>query len=432
MNPTTAHDPAIREALINELARPTRYRWHAWPLLLDPPRVARGLARIRAMGMVDPAPNLWQLEVGVLRMWHRAMFRSETIGTCTDHAPRQTLRARLLDNRIVRGPFLLAERAIAPWDMTGLFSSPERITRHLLGAHHDREQCVYDFALLSLYPGALAGLRARVAAVVDGADPRAAWLRDLCVYENYHEQLLGYLDAWLDGSLTLDDDVAANPDITFAAWLGWCAQQPDTPEKFWAAVRTGAYQFTPPTVEAPVQPFDTDPRVRDLLHLGQAGLKAAFEQGTPVPMEDLRPGRYRGVSLGLPKLAERLSWKTFVKTVHVADDGRLHGWNERLIQDWDAPDPLALAPRTQQKNGADFRFGFYGIGATPADRPGGGGALIDYRLGDNPALDPVSRMVDPLVCLTPGDPSVLISRSYAAVGSAWIPTPTWFVLQHMG
>ena len=402
--------------------------WHAWPLFIQPGRIAQGLERVRALELVDPCPNLWQLELGVMRMWHRALFRSDTIGTCTDFAPRKTWRARLLHNRILRGPFLLAERAIAPWDMTGLFSPPERIIRHLLGAHHDREQCIYDFSLLRLHPGALADFRTRLAAVVDGTHPRAEWLRDLCVYEQYHEQLLHHLDAWEAGTLTLPEAIADDPDISFEAWLRWCAAQPDTQAKWHAARRAGTFTFAPEPV---VAPFETDPRVRDLLSLGQAGLKAAFERGTPLPLSDLKPGRYRGVSLGLPRVAERLSWKTFVKTVEVDDSGRLHGWNERLEQDWDAPDPLALAPRTKVKNGAPFRFGFYGFSTTPADKPGAGGALIDYRLGDNPLLDPISRMVDPLVCLTPGDPTVLISRSYAVVGDAWIPTPTWFVLQHM-
>lgn len=423
--------PAAAHAVLDELARPTRYGWHAWPTLLAPARVARGLARVRAAGLVDPCPNLWQLELGVLRMWHRTAFRSETVGTCTDFSPRDTWRARLLHHRALRGPCLFAEQAIAPWDMTGLFSSPERITRHLLGAHHDREQCLYDFALLSLHPGALARLRTRLVAVVDGTDPRAEWLRDLCVYEQYHEQLLHHLDRWLAGDTSPSAAVADDPDITFAAWLRWCAAQPDTPAKWWRAVRSGTFSFAPPAQDTPVDSFSTDPRVRRLTELGQAGLKAAFDCGTPVPLAALRPGRYRGVSLGLPRLAERATWKTFVKTVCVAADGRRHGWNERLVQDWDAPDPLALAPRTQVRKGAPFRFGFYGIGTTPADRPGAGGALIDYRLGDNPVLDPIGRMVDPLVSLTPGDPSVLISRSYLAVGGTWVPTPTWFVLQHI-
>ena len=32
-------------------------------------------------------------------------------------------------------------------------------------------------------------LRDRVRKIVDGSDPRAAWLRDLVVFEGYHEQL---------------------------------------------------------------------------------------------------------------------------------------------------------------------------------------------------------------------------------------------------
>jgi len=404
--------------------------WHAWPLFIDARSVARRLEQVQARH--PGAPNLWQLELGVLRMWHRALFRSDTIGTCIDHPVRSTLRARVLEQRWARFPFLMAERAIAPWDMTGLYSSRERIIRHLLGAHHDRQQCAYDFALLEVHPGALDELRTRLLAVVDGTDPRAVYLRDLCVYERYHEELLTSLDAWLAGEPLFSDSEARDPDVSFAAWLAWCARQPATPDAWWQSVRAGEFRFHEPVEGLPVDAFDVDPRVRELDSLTQSGLKARFEQGRPLARVDLLPGRYRGVSLGLPKVAERLSWKTFVKTILPDGAGGLGGYNVRLEQDWTADDPLCLAPRSMRKQGEEFRFGFYGISETPADKPGGGGVLIDYRLGDNPALDPMSQVVDPLVEVTPGDPTLLISRSYFVVGGRWMPTPTWFVLQHMG
>ena len=215
----------------------SRPAWHARLLLLAPDRVARTLAAVAARHPV--CPNLWQVELGVLRMWWRVLFRSETVGTCTDHAPRQNLRARLLQLRPLRGPFLLWERAIAPWDMSGMLSSRERIIRHLLGAHHDRRQCAYDFALLELHPGALAELEARCGDVVSGADPRAGWLRDLVVYEQYHANLLGMIQDWRAGRPLFTADEADDPDISFGAFLRWCAAQPATPAAWWAALRAG-------------------------------------------------------------------------------------------------------------------------------------------------------------------------------------------------
>lgn len=212
-------------------------------VLLFPARVAEGLERIRAAGLAPQVPSVWQITLGVLRMMHRLVFRSETIGTCKTHPVRRTWRARLLALRPVRFPFLLWERAVAPLDFSGLVSSRERVLRHLLGAHHDALQFVYDLELLRLYPGALEELRDRARAVVEGTDPRAEWLRDLVVFEGYHENLLRTAEAALAGTLEIDPLVARDPDITFAAYLAWCASQPSTPEETWAALRAGRYRI---------------------------------------------------------------------------------------------------------------------------------------------------------------------------------------------
>jgi hypothetical protein len=198
----------------------------AYLLLLSPDRVERRLAQVRARGL--RAPNSWQIAQGVLRMVHRLIFRSDTVGT--SHAPvRDTWRARLLSWRPLRLPFLVAERAVAPLDLSGLLSSRERILRHLLAAHHDGHQFAYDLQMLALDAGALDELAERTRAVVSGADPRADWLRDLAVFEGYHESLLDAAERARSGDLGLPDDAAANPDISFHAYLDWCAARPPTP-----------------------------------------------------------------------------------------------------------------------------------------------------------------------------------------------------------
>ncbi len=216
--------------------------WHAWPVLLAPRLVARQLARVDTLGW-GPAPSLWQIELGVLRMWHRMVFRPHTIGTCTEDPRRPGWRARLLAWRPLRFPFLVKERAITPWDLSGFLASREQIVRHLLGAHHDGTQCVYDLQLLSLHPGGLAELRDRAAAVVDGTDRRAGWLRDLVVFERYHERLLAAAEAVLGGADELSPADAADPDISFRAYLRWCARQPPTPRETWRAWRSGRFTF---------------------------------------------------------------------------------------------------------------------------------------------------------------------------------------------
>ena len=215
----------------------------SWLVLLAPRQVRRRLVEAGASGQVRRTPTVWQVTLGVLRMWHRVLFRSETIGTCTDFSPRQTWRARLLRFRPLRAPFLLWERAIAPWDQTGLLSSTERVRRHLLGAHHDRVQFAYDFELLLLRPGALEGVRDEAAAVVDGTHPRATWLRDLTVFERYHEELLTAAQAVLDGAPLLSPAEQTDPDISFYGYLEWCAAQPATPSETWRLYASGHYRF---------------------------------------------------------------------------------------------------------------------------------------------------------------------------------------------
>ncbi len=180
-------------------------RLHEVLLLLWPPTIRRRLEQLRQAKLVATVPTLWQVELGVLRMWHRAVFRSQTIGCCREQSVRQTC---LLSNR-------------------------ERIIRHLLGAHHDQSQFVYDLEMLQLHPGALDELQERLEAILDDSDPRAEWLRDLCVYQNYHEDLHQGLVQFRSGHLRLGPGEADDPDITFLAYLRWCATQPATPRESW-------------------------------------------------------------------------------------------------------------------------------------------------------------------------------------------------------
>lgn len=210
-------------------------------LLVRPSRVEASLERVATSRLVPTPPNLWQVLLGVVRMQHRVLFRSDTVGTCHADPVRGSWRARLLANRALRLPFLLAERAVAPLDHSGLVSDRDRIVRHLLGAHHDGEQFLYDFALLALHDGALEELVLRARAVVDGTDPRSTWLRDLTVYERYHERLLEAAQQALREGVTMSPETAADPDISLTGYLSWCASQPDTPEATFAAWQRGEY-----------------------------------------------------------------------------------------------------------------------------------------------------------------------------------------------
>ena len=191
-----------------------------------------------------PRPSPWQLCLGVLRLWHRVVFRSSTVGTSHGRV-RPTLRARLLAWRPARLPFLLAERAVVPLDFTGLGSTPEALIRHLLGAHHDENQFVYDLELLACYDR-LDELRARVLDVIERDDARAHWLRDLAVFEGYHEDLLAAVERARASGPAMTEAEARDPDISLRAYLEWCARQPATPADTLRAWRAGELRFDAP------------------------------------------------------------------------------------------------------------------------------------------------------------------------------------------
>ncbi len=181
------------------------------------------LELIDAAKIVPRTPTRAQIDRGILRMLHRLVFRTETVGTCKAGTVRSTWRARLLQWRALRLPFLIWERAVAPFDLSGLASPPDRIIRHLLAAHHDGVQFVYDFELLALYPGRLEQLRDEVKQLIDSDGPRARWLRDLTVFEGYHEALLDAVEKTLRGERLLTPEQAADPDLSLRAYLAWCA-----------------------------------------------------------------------------------------------------------------------------------------------------------------------------------------------------------------
>jgi hypothetical protein len=205
--------------------------WYLFPLLSRPERVQESLDRIAAAGVVDRVPNLWQIALGVLRMQHRLLFRPSTVGAGRGLTVRPTLRARLLRNRAIRIPFLLAERAI----------SPRRVTRHLLAAHHDNGEFAYDLQMLAVHPGWLERVRDAAREVIENDTPRSRWLRDLCVFEGYHESLLEAVQRAIAGDLNLSPAAANDPDVSFLAYLRWCAEQPSTAGETLALRRAGAW-----------------------------------------------------------------------------------------------------------------------------------------------------------------------------------------------
>ena len=215
--------------------------WHARLLLIHPEQVQLRLEQARQAGWIPRCPTLWQMELAVLRMWHRLLFRPETVGTSSTHPVRPGWRARVLAWRPLRFPPLLLEGAVSPWDMTGLASSTKRLLQHLMAAHHDGLQFVYDLEILSLEPTGLTQLRGRLEAL-ERQPERAQWLGDLCVYVHYHRDLAAGLERFErdpQSMLSSTDD----PDLSLRALLRWCLAQPATPGATWRAWRGGLYKW---------------------------------------------------------------------------------------------------------------------------------------------------------------------------------------------
>ena len=160
--------------------------------------------------------------------------------------------------------------------------------------------------------------------------------------------------------------------------------------------------------------------------LGRGELRALLAQGGPVDPATLRDTVYRGVSLGLPRALEALSWVVFAKTfAWDPPSASLRGWNVRCHQA-----PLDAPVRYRQaRDGQPETFGPYlvrPIQDDPRPRAYGPGLMIAYALGG--AKGALSHMRDPIVSVTPGSADVLLGWSFAVLGSTAIATPSYFAL----
>ena len=394
-------------------------------ILRDPELVMSKVQRAVDSGLIERAPNAWQVCLGILRMSQRLLFRWDTVGTAPAAPVRKNWRAQLLQYRPARFPFLVKEKLIAPFDLTGMLASPEQVRRHVMGAYHAGDEFHYDLQLLSIYPGELERLRDEVRDLVRHDTPRHRFLRDLNAYEGYHESLAEAVEQAIEHGVhrpELDDD----PDWSLVGYLDWCARQPQTAAETWALQRSGRFELERGRLPTP-RPGDE--RLDELLALGPRELMRVLQAGHPIDPESLVDKSYRGVSLGLPSVVDRLAWKTFQKTFHRdPETGALVGWNVRLHQDgYGAP----LRPR--QRGGKDMSFGHFHVVSPEGrglPRGSGRGLLIDYSRPRKPAHDLMAHLRDPIVALESGSAEFLLGWSYLELGPRRVPTPSFFLLSH--
>jgi hypothetical protein len=168
-------------------------------------------------------------------------------------------------------------------------------------------------------------------------------------------------------------------------------------------------------------------KAEDVWAMGPSEWRALLRDGHPIDAAALAGWAYRGTSLGMPALVDRLTWKTFQKCFHQDDDDRVRGWNVRLVQ---GGDRSARSEPMRDRRGPRT-FGHFGV--VPARGRGvphgfDRGLLLDYSIGGG-ALDPASRLRDPLVALREGDTALLLGWSYVALGPRTVDTPSFFTLE---
>jgi hypothetical protein len=160
----------------------------------------------------------------------------------------------------------------------------------------------------------------------------------------------------------------------------------------------------------------------DLRRAGRAELAALLSAGHPIDPDDLAGSEYRGVSLGLPRLVERLTWKKFAKAFYRDPrTGRVCGFNLRVQQD-DLDRPCTPLLR----RGRPVTFGRFAVSRARSGR----GVELDYREAGR--ASPLSILRDPLVALRPGECDLLLGRSDLALGPLRVATPTYFSLERAG
>jgi hypothetical protein len=168
---------------------------------------------------------------------------------------------------------------------------------------------------------------------------------------------------------------------------------------------------------------------KPLLSAKRSELRRALAAGQPFDASALDDTEYLGISLALPRIVEKLTWKTFTKTFHRDPaTGELRGWNVRMEQTG-----IEGPPVPKQKNGKPFTWGHYRVYPAQGVKlaaPYDAALLIDYGVPSNDFV--TRRMRDPLVAVVKDDPSVLLGVSYLDFGFFRVMTPTYFALIRRG
>lgn len=142
------------------------------------------LARLQQMGFVDRAPSRLQLVVGsvdMLRFW---------IAPAADDYYRQQ-GISFGFHQVLR--FLDDPASVV--DPLGFFSTVDVIVGHVLQVVHANPH--YDLQLLESHEGGLDEMLSQTKQMLEGTHPRQASIGAVVEEADYHERLLGYIEAYL-------------------------------------------------------------------------------------------------------------------------------------------------------------------------------------------------------------------------------------------
>ncbi len=167
----------------------------------------------------------------------------------------------------------------------------------------------------------------------------------------------------------------------------------------------------------------------EIHRMSRQELAELLQGGQPIDPEAIADREFKGTSLGLPGIVEKLTWKKF-KKVFCRDQktGALRGWNVRLEQNGlqEPCVPLKLS------GGRPKTFGHYQVLPLSGYRPPlpvPHGLMLDYGRGGNKRHDPAGRLRDPIVALERGNAELLLGWTYLDLGLRRVGTPSYFTLE---
>jgi len=167
---------------------------------------------------------------------------------------------------------------------------------------------------------------------------------------------------------------------------------------------------------------------RDFIGLERRQLVEAMRAGHAIPAAELAEFEYRGVSLGLPQVVERLTWKKFKKVFHRDPRGFLRGWNVRLEQNG------LHEPCVPKRRGGEIAtFGHFRVEPAAKYRPpeslDPGALVLDYGLGGNRRREGLTWVRDPVVAVNAGSALLLLGWTYLESPLGPVGTPSFFTLE---